>query len=71
MKKFITVFLSFVCLTLGVAKADVGMGITGAMHMFDASGTETTRTSGQKNNGSHSEDVLVPEIFMKLFLMKE
>ena len=65
MKKFITVFLSFVCLTLGVAKADVGMGITGAMHMFDASGTETTRTSGQKNNGSHSEEAIVPELFIE------
>ena len=65
MKKFITVFLSFVCLTLGVAKADVGMGITGVMHMFDASGTETTRTSGQKNNGSHSEEAIVPELFIE------
>ena len=65
MKKFITVFLSFVFLTLGVAKADVGMGITGAVHMFDASGTETTRTSNQKNNGSHSEEAIVPELFIE------
>lgn len=65
MKKFITVFLSFVFLTLGVAKADVGMGITGAVHMLDASGTETTRTSNQKNNGSHSEEVIVPELFIE------
>ena len=65
MKKFITVFLSFVFVTLGVAKADVGIGITGAVHMLDASGTETTRTSGQKNNGSHSEEAIVPELFIE------
>ena len=65
MKKFITVFLSFVFLTLGVAKADVGMGITGAVHMFDVSGTETTRTSNQKNNGDHSEEAIVPELFIE------
>ena len=41
------------------------MGITGAVHMFDASGTETTRTSNQKNNGSHSEEAIVPELFIE------
>ena len=65
MKKFVTVFLSFVFLTLGVAKADVGMGITGAVHMFDVSGTETTRTSNQKNTGDHSEEAIVPELFLE------
>ena len=65
MKKFVTVFLSFVFVTLGVAKADVGIGITGAVHMFDVSGTETTRTSNQKNNGSHSEEAIVPELFIE------
>ena len=33
--------------------------------MLDTSGTETTRSSGQKNTGSHSEDVLVPEVFFE------
>ena len=33
--------------------------------MFDVSGTETTRQSGQKNNGSHSDEVLVPELFIE------
>ena len=65
MKKIITVFLSFIFITLGSAKAEVGVGVTGALHMFDASGTETTRTSLQKNTGSHSEDVVVPELFLE------
>ena len=65
MKKFITILLSFLFISLQSAKAEVGFGITGALHMFDASGTETTRSSGQKNSGSHSEEVLVPELFLE------
>jgi len=41
------------------------IGITGALHMFDVSGTETTRTSNEVNTGSHSEDVMVPELFIE------
>lgn len=51
---------------LGVsAKAEIGVGITGALHSFDGDGTETTRTSGQVNNGTHSEEVMVPEVFVE------
>ena len=65
MKKIVTIFLSFIFITLGSAKAEMGIGITGALHMFDASGTETTRTSNEKNTGSHSEDAVVPELFIE------
>ena len=65
MKKVITVLLSFIFISFQSAKAEMGMGITGAAHFFDVSGTETTRSSGEKNNGSHSEDVLVPEVFIE------
>ena len=65
MKKNIAIFLSFIFLACQSAKADMAIGITGAMHMFDVSGTETTRTSGQKNTGDHSEDVIVPELFVE------
>lgn len=65
MKKLFAIFLSFLFISTSVAKADVGIGITGALHMFDASGTETTRQSLEKNNGSHSEDVIVPELFVE------
>ena len=63
MRKIITILLSFLFISFQAAKAEVGIGITGAYHMLDASGTVTTRSSAQKNTGSHSEDVVVPEIF--------
>ena len=65
MKRFITILLSFLFISFQSAKAEVGFGISGAYHMIDVSGTETTRNSGEKNNGSHSEDVLVPELFLE------
>ena len=43
MKKLTTIVLSFLFLVLNTAKADFAVGITGAFHEFDVSGTETTR----------------------------
>ena len=68
MKKNIAIFLSFIFLACQSVKADMAIGITGAMHMLDASGTETTRNSGEKNTGDHSEDVIVPELFVVFIL---
>ena len=68
MKKIITILLSFLFISYQSVKADVGVGITGAYHMFDVSGTETTRTSNEANTGSHSEDVLVPELFLEAII---
>ena len=68
MKKITTILLSFLFISFQAAKAEIGIGITGAYHMFEASGTETTRTSAEKNTGSHDEDVLVPEIFVEAVL---
>ena len=65
MKKFITILLSFVFISFQSAKAEMGVGITGALHMLDASGAETTRQSGQVNDGSHDELVIVPELFIE------
>ena len=65
MKKTITILLSFLFISFQAVKAEVGMGITGALHMLDASGTETTRQSGELNTGSHAEDVIVPELFIE------
>ena len=65
MKKIITILLSFLFISFQSVKAEVGIGVTGALHMFDASGTETTRTSFEKNPGSHTEQVLVPELFLE------
>jgi len=65
MKKIIVTLLSFLFVIMQPVKADVGIGITGAAHMLDASGTETTRTSAEKNSGSHSRTVIVPELFIE------
>ena len=65
MKKLLTILLSFLFISFQSAKAEIGIGVTGAYHMLDASGTETVRSSAAKNNGSHSEDVLVPELFIE------
>ena len=65
MKKYITIFLSLLFLSFQTAKAEMAIGITAGFHMLDASGTETTRQSKEKNNGSHSEEVLVPEVFIE------
>ena len=46
MKRFITILLSFLFISFQSAKAEVGFGISGAYHMIDVSGTETTRNSG-------------------------
>ena len=65
MKKTILALISFLFISFQAVKAELGIGITGAAHFLDASGTETTRESGQKNTGSHSEDVVVPELFIE------
>ena len=69
MKKIIAIFLSLTFLSIQAAKAEgFGMGISGAVHMFDVSGTETTRQSSEKNSGSHSDQAIVPEIFVETFM---
>ena len=65
MKKYIAILTSLIFVSISSAKAESVIGITGAYHMLDASGTETIRSSNEKNTGSHSEDVVVPEIFIE------
>ena len=50
------------------AKAEVGIGIAGAMHKIKADGTETVRDGGPLNNKSIEEDTMVPEIFIEKIL---
>ena len=66
MRKIITLISSLLLASMATAYAEVGVGITGAFHMVEGDGTETTRTSGQVNNGSHDETVLVPEVFVEM-----
>lgn len=65
MKKTISILLSFLFISLQSAKADIGLGITGGLHFIEGSGTETTRSSNQKNQGSHSTEAIVPELFVE------
>ena len=66
MKKLIAIVSSILFVTTLSAKAEMGIGVSGAMHFFDAEGEETTRQSNQQNSGDHSHDVLVPEIFVEM-----
>ncbi len=65
MKKLIGLISSVIFLTVVSAKAEIGVGISGALHLIDGDGTEITRTSGQRNDGSHDETAAVPEIFIE------
>ena len=65
MKKNIAIFLSLLFLTIQSAKAEMALGVTIAAHSVDASGTETTRTSNEKNTGGNTEDVMVAEFFFE------
>ena len=68
MKKLLSLFSIISLLTIVSAKADIGIGVSGAMHFIDGSGTETTRTSSEKNSGSHDELATVPEVFVEALL---
>ena len=65
MRKYIAILSSLILVSISSAKAESVIGITGAYHMLEASGTETIRSSGEKNSGSHSENVIVPELFIE------
>jgi len=65
MKKLLSIISLLFFVTTFSAKAEIGVGITGAAHLIDGSGSETTRTSNEVNNGSHDESALVPEIFVE------
>ena len=65
MKKLYSILTSLILLTFTSAKAEIGIGVSGALHMLDASGAETTRQSGEVNKGSSEEDVMVPEVFVE------
>ena len=65
MKKIITVVSSFLLATIVSASAEIGVGITGAIHKIDSSGSETLRTSAKKTTADHDETIIIPEIFVE------
>ena len=48
------------------AYAEKRIGVSVAYTMFDSSGTEETKSSGEKNSTSVEEDVIVPAIFFEI-----
>ena len=48
------------------AYAEKRIGVSLAYTMFDSSGTEETKSSGEKQSTSVEEDVLVPAIFFEI-----
>ena len=47
------------------AHAEKRVGVSVAYTMFDSSGTETTKSSGEKNSATEEEDVVVPSLFVE------
>ena len=68
MKKLIGIISSLLFVATVSAKAEVGVGIAGAMHKIMADGTETVRDGGAHNNTSIDEQSMVPEIFVEKIL---
>ena len=65
MKKLISTALTIILLPFAVYSAETRIGISGAFSSFDTSGTETTKSSNQKNSTSKTEDAVVPGLFIE------
>ena len=64
MKKILT-FVSALMLITFSAHAEKRIGVSGAYSMFEGTGTEEVKSSGEKKNGSHDETVIVPSLFIE------
>lgn len=64
MKKILIGTFTFLFISAN-AFAGVNVGISGAFTSFETDGTETTKSSGQKNKGSVDEEVIVPSVFLE------
>ena len=64
MKKILLSVCAMMLITFS-AHADKRIGISAAFTMFDTSGTETTKSSSEKNSTTKEEDVVVPSLFFQ------
>ena len=64
MKKILLGIATFLFLSAN-AFAGVNMGISGAFTMLETDGTETTKSSSEKNSKSIEENVVVPSLFVE------
>ena len=65
MKKTFLSIISALFIASSVNAADFTFGVSAAYTMIDGTGTETTRTSNEKNNGSASNEVTIGSIFVE------
>ncbi len=65
MKKVLLGIVTFVFISAN-AYAGINVGISGAFTSLESDGTETTKSSKQKNKGSRDEDVTVPSLFIEI-----
>jgi hypothetical protein len=65
MKKTFLSIISALFIASSVNAADFTFGVSAAYTKIDGTGTETTRTSLEKNNGSASNEVVIGSIFVE------
>ena len=65
MKKIILSVLATIALTGAAFAQNFSMGLTGTALYYDASGTETTKSSNEKNNKSDSGVAPIPSLFIE------
>ena len=65
MKKTFLSIISALFIASSVNAADFTFGVSAAYTMIDGTGTETTRQSLEKNNGSASNEVAIGSIFVE------
>ena len=65
MKKTFLSIISALFIASSVNAADFTFGVSAAYTMIDGTGTETTRQSLEKNNGSASNNVAIGSIFVE------
>ena len=65
MKKLLSIVASFFLLAQTSVLAEAGFGITLNVSTMDTGGSETLRDSSEVTNGSHSEDIVIPELFLE------
>tara|TARA_B100001093_G_C26710080_1_gene963034 strand:- start:371 stop:1015 length:645 start_codon:yes stop_codon:yes gene_type:complete len=64
MKKILTI-VTAILFASASAYAEIRIGFSGAFTGLSTDGTETTKSSGEKNTGTRDEDVVVPSLFLE------
>ena len=65
MKKVFLIAIAMIAIPFATFAGETRMGFSAAFSNFDIDGTETTKSSGQKNNKSHTEFTVVPGLFIE------